>query len=166
MYMPFVDHDRQEILYNKAIHMRFQGKSCIEIGESVGIKAKSVSVWFSKGGAIYKQYREFCEQKMGILAHQSDSVAGILKNEAVPSLNTIKKIRDTKRYNPSVRYQCAADLLDRAGYSPVQKTANIHMIDSMSSNELDDAFSSVVTDAEKRLKDVPERKPRVSKKRK
>ena len=149
--MSFVDRGRQQVLYEKAMHLRFQGMTCIKIAKIVGIRPQSVSTWFSKGGAIHERYQQFCKSALGTLEERSETVAGILKNEAIPSLKTIQKIRDSKKYNPGVRYQCAADLLDRAGYAPVQKTANVHLVDDMGASELDDAFSSIVGEAEKRL---------------
>lgn len=80
----------------------------------------------------------------------------MIVEEAPKSLRTIVKIRDKKDVNPATRFIAAKDLLDRAGYAPVQKTANVHLVEEMSAEELNRTFQTFVDAAKVKKKTDPQ----------
>lgn len=48
-----------------------------------------------------------------------------LKNNATDALNTIIQLMSDGAVPANVRMQCAKDILDRAGYNPTNKVANV-----------------------------------------
>lgn len=138
-------------LYQKAMHMRFNGAKYKDIGLAVGRKEQRVRCWFMRGGPLHDPFKEFCRKQLSVVPGlEVKSVAERIKEEAPKSLDTITDIRDSKSTNPATRYIAAKDILDRAGYGPVQKNANIHFVEEMSGEELNHTFLSFINAAKDR----------------
>lgn len=136
-----------------AINMKFQGKSNPEIGKMLGVGAATVSTWFCKQGKLRKAYEARCRELLSPSVHPAVStdsalsVADRLKAEAPGALSTIVELsRGAKR--EQVKYQASADILDRAGYAPVQKNLNVDMVGEMSMQELDALVLGIVSETE------------------
>lgn len=126
----------------KAMHMRFNGAKYSAISAACGVSEQRVRVWFMRGGPLHDKYEQFCREALSVVPGlEVRSVAETISDEAPKSVKTISTLRDKKSVNPATRYMCAKDLLDRAGYAPVQKTANVHIVEEMSSEELNRTFS-------------------------
>lgn len=134
--------------YIKAMHLRFNGMKMKQVAKECGVTYQRIRCWFMKGGPLYERYHVFCKDAMELVPGlEIKSVAERIKDEANPSLDTIVSIRDNKFNNPMTRYVTAKDLLDRAGHGAVQKTANIHMVEEMSADELNRTFQTYLVAA-------------------
>lgn len=148
-----VDPVAQAKKYERAMHFRFQGKTSNEIAKELGVTAQRVRVWFATGGALHERYEVFARNQRSLIKDtEIRSVTEMIVDEAPKSLRTIVKIRDKKDVNPATRFIAAKDLLDRAGYAPVQKTANVHLVEEMSADELNKTFQTFVDAAKVRKK--------------
>lgn len=143
--------------YQKAMHMRFNGKKYKEIALAVGRKEQRVRCWFMRGGPLHQRYKDFCREALSVVPGlEVRSVIEKIRDEAPKSVDTITDIRDNKKVNPATRYIAAKDMLDRAGYAPVQKQANVHYVEEMSAEELDRTFQSLIDGAQKKEAPKPE----------
>lgn len=142
--------------YLKAMHLRFNGMKLKQIAKECGVTYQRVRCWFMKGGPLHERYEVFSKDALALVPGlEIKSVAERIRDEAPKSLDTIVSIRDDKGANHMTRYVTAKDLLDRAGHGPVQKTANIHMVEEMSSDELTRTFQTFLDAAAERMKKAP-----------
>ena len=152
-----VDPVAQAKKYERAMHLRFQGKTGREIAQELGVGHHRIRVWFARGGVLHKRYQAFVQGQRDLIKDtEIKSVTEMIVDEAPDSFRTVVKIRDRKDVNPATRLLAAKDILDRAGYAPVQKSANVHIVEEMSAEELNKTFQSYL-DAAKVRKDKPVR---------
>jgi len=153
---PLLESEELKLLKPKeimAINMKFQGKSNPEISKMLNVTPNTVSTWFCKQGKLRKAYEARCRELLAPSVHPAVStdsalsVAERLKAEAPAALSTIVELsRGAKR--EQVRYQSSADILDRAGYAPVQKNLNVDMVGEMTMQELDALVLGIVSETE------------------
>jgi hypothetical protein len=100
----------------EAIQGILSGRTLRAIADELGISTMLLYHW--------RQEPEFQRE----LTHQQDQVraqvSDILVNEAVDSVNTIVALRKNSAQD-KIRLDAAKDLLDRAGFSPVNKVAQV-----------------------------------------
>lgn len=143
-----VDPVSQAKKYERAMHLRFQGKTYKEIAQELKVGHHRVRVWFATGGVLHQRYETFAIEARSVVKDlQLKSVTELIQEEAPNSLKTIVSIRDKKDVNPATRFIAAKDLLDRAGYAPVQKTANVHVVEEMTADELHRTFQTFIDSA-------------------
>lgn len=125
----------------QAMNMRFQNKTYSQISEVIGIKEGTIRNWFAVSGVCYEAYKEYCHNLINPVApavtttQSAINVAERIKQLAPEAIEVIGALaKNAKR--EQVKYQASADILDRAGYAPVQKNININHIEEMSSNDL------------------------------
>lgn len=132
----------------KAIALRFAGHTYEQIAKALGKANVTISSWFKPNGQIADVYSQYCHDKMNPSAPmthaQAQSVADTIKSLAPMAIDTVADLaRNAKR--EQVRLGAAADILDRAGYAPVQKMINVHAIDEMNVGELDILIGGILT---------------------
>ncbi len=143
--------------YEKAMHLKFQGKKYKEIAKICGVSENRVKAWFMTGGPLHDLYKEFCDNHLTVHQTATKTVAGVLQQEAVPSLETIVKLRNSKKTPHEVRYRCSADILDRGGHGAVQKVASVHAVENMTAEQIDQNFGAFLDTARQRLKKSKDR---------
>lgn len=143
-------------MYIKAMHLRFQGMKYKEIAPLVGRKEQRVRAWFMTGGVLHDRYEVFCKEALSLVKGiEIKSVAETIRDEAPNSIKKVAEIRDKKNVNPATQLMAAKDILDRAGYAPVQKTANVHIVEEMSGDELNKMFHTFVDAAKAKKAQTP-----------
>lgn len=123
----------------QAMALRFSGKKFKDIAPLVGRSESVVKHWFASDGCLWNPYKQYCDKLMNPVPAMTNTeavnVADRLKQVAPKALeNVINLANSAKR--EQVKAQCNFDILDRAGYAPVQKQINVHAVEELSMNDL------------------------------
>jgi hypothetical protein len=136
--------------HHLAMSLRFQGKSYAEIGKAVNLHAGTVRNWFMVNGALHSAYTKYCANVMDASISVKEihapaiSVGERLKQVAPIALeNVIDLANNAKR--EQVKAQCNFDLLDRAGYKPIERTLNVHAVEEMGAEDLTKLVDGLLT---------------------
>ena len=136
--------------------MRFQGRSYSEIGAAVHISPGTVKNAFAVGGACRDAYPIYVDSVMNrpVPAEQTNagalSVADRIKGYASTAVDKIGALITGAKHDET-QLSAAKDILDRAGYMPVQKMINIHAVEEMTVNELDAFIGGILDNAPKNI---------------
>lgn len=142
--------------HQQAMALRFQGKNAAQIARIVGRDAGTVRNWFMKGGALHALYAKYVARLMspaapaGTTHADARTVAEQIKDAAPAALASIVELSQNAR-KEDVKLRAAADIMDRAGYAPVQKIAHAHAVEEMSANELNDFVLGLLGRVEQRI---------------
>lgn len=122
--------------------LRFAGKTYEAIAKELKINAGTCKNWFTGSGSLVEEYRAYVEKVMTPpvpverTLTGSVSIAEALKAAAPNALKNIIALGDGAS-NEAVKLSANKDVLDRAGYMPVQKMIQVHAVEEMSITELD-----------------------------
>lgn len=128
-------------IHKTAIALRFQGKKYQEIADILKLKEHTIRVWFMTKGILFNDYASYCKQmalgpKFPTAIHSHTlSVYEKLKEYAPQAVNNIISLADSAT-REQVKLQANADLLDRAGYKPVERIVNLNMVEEMGLKDL------------------------------
>lgn len=148
----FLKDPSVEVLYQKAMRMRFNGKTYEEIAQAVSRKPNAIRKWFSINGSLHERYEVFKKEALELVPGlEIKSVMDTIKDAAPKAARKMAKLVNKKGVHPSLQIIAAKDILDRAGYAPVQKNANVHVVEEMSASELDRTFDLMFGKAKARL---------------
>lgn len=152
-------HESTRVLtptHRQAMSMKFAKKPHSAIAKELGIHHSTVNNWFSMRGILYRPYSDYVESilqpKIAIERTHTHAlgVAERLKEAAPRALENVILLGDSAT-NEAVKLSANKDILDRAGYMPVQKMIQIHAVEEMSVNELDSMVRGVLGKADERI---------------
>lgn len=106
--------DSLEPNYQKAIFMRLDGRSHIDIMNTLDCGYTTVRNWFMKGGICHAAYQELLAEVSRERREQFNKLNEKFEEYAPDALETLHS-------KSKVSWKAAESLLDRAGFSPVQK---------------------------------------------
>lgn len=137
--------------YQRAMYMRFNGAKYREIAQVCRVSDGRVRCWFMRGGMLEERYRLYCKDRLELSGElNTKPVADRIKDAAPLAIDSmVELMKGAKR--EQVRFQASADILDRAGYSPILKQANVHAVDEMSIAELDKMMLDLALKVEARI---------------
>ena len=142
--------------HRQAMAMRFQSKTYSEISKVVNLSIGTVKNAFTVGGACHDEYPKYVDSVMNrpVPVEQTNagavSVAERIKGYASTAVDKIGQLI-THAKHEDIQLSAAKDIMDRAGYMPVQKMLNIHAVEEMSINELDSFISGILGNAAKNI---------------
>lgn len=128
--------------HNQAMSLRFQGHTYSHIASVIKYHVGTIRNWFAQDGILAESYRKYCEDLMtpgkNVIQSHSDAmnVADRIKSFAPTAIDAIGSLI-TGAIKEETKLAAAKDVLDRAGYMPVQKLVALHAIDEMNINQLD-----------------------------
>lgn len=135
--------------HQQALSLRFQGHTHEFIAKTLGMKVGSVRHWFATGGLLHDALEEYSYRTLNPIVPanathtEAQNVAERIKQLASPAIEEVARVMHHAKYDDT-RLSAAKDILDRAGYMPVQKLINIHAIEEMSINELDTFIGGIL----------------------
>lgn len=122
--------------YANAIQLKFQDKSYKEIASLLGAKTQTVRTWFMSSGKLFQKYADYCTALLDPAQANSITVQEKINTHATKAVDKMGELIEGK--SEDVQYRASKDILDRAGYAPIQKSMNIHAIDDLSELQLND----------------------------
>lgn len=134
----------------QSMSLKFQGKSYPEISRAIGISAGTIRNWYTHSGALYDVYRDYCASVMhppvapGATHTDAANVGDRIRQLASPAIETVASVMSGANTRADVKLAAAKDILDRAGYQPVQKMLALHVIDDMPMDQLDAFVSGIL----------------------
>lgn len=144
--------------HQQAMILKFQGKDYPKIALELRLNVGTVRNWFQKTGLLYGEYQRYCNELMNnvpkVTNADARTVAERLKEAAPAALESIIDL-STNAKREQVKLAASADILDRAGYAPVQKLLNVHMIDEMDMTQLDQYVDNILMRHDKRALGLP-----------
>jgi transposase len=125
---------------NKIIKLKTEGLVQSEIAKATGVSVATVSRCLSRTArrAVLSLGAE-----RAVFGQSHAEVQARIHGEAGPSVARIVKLRDGA-YKEDVRLKAATDLLDRAGYKPIERSVSVSFVESMSGSELKEQFGSLL----------------------
>lgn len=143
--------------HQMAMSLRFQDMPQKHIAQKIGVAYDTVRSWFKTGGLLEVPYREFCNRVMNpapAMATNTEAltVADRLKEAAPNALESVIQLSKSAT-KEEVKLGASKDILDRAGYAPVQRLVNVHAIDEMSIDQLNAYVDGILTRVEKKTID-------------
>ena len=132
-----------------ALALRFQGKTYKQIALDLKVKEQTVCKWFMTRGLLYDEYASYCKQlalspKIPLAIHtESLNVSDRLKQVAPSALESIIDLSSSAK-KEDVKLRASADLLDRAGYKPIERSINVNAIEELSEVNLSDLVSQLL----------------------
>lgn len=149
---------RLSLVQEKAMSLRFQGKGYKEIAGILDLKEGTIRNWFMTRGKVHDSYVAFCNEMMNpalnvmVSNTAARSVADKIKEAAPEALKSVIELSSNAR-KEEVRLNASVDILDRAGYMPVQKMISINAVEEMSITDLDNLIGGVLSNADKKKAD-------------
>ncbi len=146
--------------HTQAMALKFQGLSYTQIAAKILVPAGTLRNWFAVNGSLYEEYQKYCNSVMNAtetakkIQDESRTVAETIKSAAPGAIQTIIDLSSNAK-REQVRLGASIDILDRAGYAPVQKNINIHAIEEMSATELDAMVTSMLARDEAQIASKP-----------
>lgn len=123
-----------------AMSLRFQNKTSKQIGEAIGKSPSTVEHWFARDGQLFDAYIAYCNSVLTPAVptthNEARSVAETLKSAAPAALEQVIALSNGAK-REQVKLSASQDILDRAGYMPIQKMLNVHMVEELSIDQLD-----------------------------
>ena len=126
----------------RAMEMRFNGSTSQAIADDLGVSDETVRHWFAKDGRLYQPYED-------LLASHLKPIRERIQEATHGALDSIIELSQGAK-REQVKLQASADILDRAGYMPVQKMVNVNVIDEMSAEELDNFMVDLIGSVKER----------------
>lgn len=137
-----------------SMSLKFQGKEYKEIAKEIGVSVDTLRHWYMHSGPLGIEYKRFCERVMApkpiTTVNDAVTVADRIKELASPAIEEVARVMHHAKYDDT-RLSAAKDILDRAGYMPVQKMLNVHAVEEMSIDQLDSFIAGVLTHETKRI---------------
>ncbi len=135
--------------HQQALSLRFQGNTYESIAKILGFATGSVRHWFATGGLLHEAYEEYTHRTLnpivpaGATHTEARAVAYRIKELASPASEEVARVLHHAKYDDT-RLSAAKDILDRAGYMPVQKMLNVHAVEEMSIDQLDSFIGGIL----------------------
>jgi transposase len=124
----------------QAVQLRFADKSYAEIAATLNVHIQTVKQWFSRGplsGALEAYTRNLIEPEQSAVM----TVQSKIKSHAHAAVDRMHSLLNAD--SEDVQFRSAKDLLDRAGYAPIQKNLNIESIADMNDDQLLDELKII-----------------------
>ncbi len=132
--------------HHVAIALKFQGKEYKDIAKELSVSVDTLRHWFVHNGILAQEYSRYVARVMNPkpIANHTDSVtvADRIKELAPAAINKLGSLINSSR--DQVALQASDSILDRAGYMPIQKLVNVHMVEEMTITELDSYVTGIL----------------------
>jgi hypothetical protein len=123
-------------------------------GISIRAIAKQLNVSPDRVYSSTKRLAKQAAESYGVTISR-EAISTRIFNNAPKAIKQIEAILDNNKYKAADKLTAAKDILDRSGFAPVQKTANIHAIEDMDASSLRDLVHSLVTGLTYPVKNTP-----------